>query len=115
MSNPPCTPTSIGVPTAPKETGVDCIIKPNTTAASGGNPIATINGAAIAAGVPKPDAPSIKLPNNHAIKITCTLLSELKDEKPFRIVFIAPEYFNVFKSIIAPKIIHKILTVMMRP
>ena len=43
---------------------------PKTTAANAGKPIATIRGAATAAGVPKPDAPSIKHPNNQAIKIT---------------------------------------------
>ena len=58
------------MPTAPKETGVDCIIIPKTTAASVGNPIATIKGAATAAGVPKPDAPSIKQPSSQAIRIT---------------------------------------------
>ena len=33
-----------------------------TTDANAGKPIATINGAATAAGVPKPEAPSIKQP-----------------------------------------------------
>ena len=58
------------MPTAPKDTGVDWIIMPKTTADKGGKPTATIKGAATAAGVPKPEAPSIKHPNNHAIRIT---------------------------------------------
>ena len=50
---------TIGVPTAPKETGVLWIIIPISTAANAGKPMATSKGAAIAAGVPKPEAPSI--------------------------------------------------------
>ena len=38
-------------------------------AAIAGNPMATNKGAAIAAGVPKPEAPSIKDPNNQAIEM----------------------------------------------
>ena len=85
------------------------------TAASVGNPIATIKGAAMAAGVPKPDAPSIKHPKSHAIRITWTRLSLLILLKFCRIVFIAPEYLSVLRSINAPKIIHRILIVIIRP
>lgn len=68
--NPVVTPIIIGVPTAPNETGVDWIIIPIITAPRAGKPKPTNNGAAIAAGVPKPEAPSIKLPNNQAMIIT---------------------------------------------
>ncbi|MCY1453221.1 hypothetical protein D9M71_701990 [compost metagenome] len=65
-SRPPATPTTMGAPTAPNETGVDCTSMPSTTAAMAGKPRATINGATTAAGVPKPDAPSMKQPNSQA-------------------------------------------------
>ena len=42
-----------------------------------GKPTATIRGAATAAGVPNPDAPSMKHPNNHAIKITVHVYQNL--------------------------------------
>ena len=47
----------IGVPTAPNETGVDCTIRPITTAGSAGKPRATSSGEATAAVVPNPEAP----------------------------------------------------------
>ena len=59
-------PTRIGVPTAPKVTGVLWMINVHMTAASAGKPRARSKGPATAAGVPKPDAPSIKAPNIHA-------------------------------------------------
>ena len=65
--------------------------------------------------VPNPEAPSIKHPNNQAIKITWIRLSGLILEKPFLMVVIAPEYFKVFKSKIAPKIIQRILKVIIKP
>ena len=60
----------MGVPTAPNDTGVDCTIMPSITAPIAGKPSATSKGAATAAGVPKPDAPSMKQPNSHATIIT---------------------------------------------
>ena len=60
-----------------------------------------------AAGVPKPDTPSMKQPNNHAMRITRILLSLLRPEKPSLIVVIAPEYLRVLSNKMAPKIIHK--------
>jgi len=58
VSNPPVTPTSKGVPTAPNVTGVLWTIKPIITAAIAGKPKTTNKGPTIAAGVPKPEAPS---------------------------------------------------------
>ena len=52
-----------GVPTAPKETAVESKINATVAAARGGNPRLTKSGAASAAGVPKPAAPSINEPN----------------------------------------------------
>ena len=54
----------MGVPTAPKLTGVDWMINPTITAAIAGKPIASNSGATTAAGVPKPEAPSMKLPKS---------------------------------------------------
>ncbi len=115
LLTPPETPTTIGVPTAPKETGVDCIIIPTTTAASAGKPRTTISGAATAAGVPKPEAPSIKQPNSHATISACTRLSGLMSVNPLRIAVIPPECFKVLSSKMAPKIIHRMEAVRIRP
>jgi len=57
----------IGVPTAPKDTGVLWMIKVTITAAMAGKPMATSIGAATAAGVPKPAEPSMKEPNRKAM------------------------------------------------
>src|SRR5574343_523272 len=51
VSRPVLRPTRIGVPTAPKDTGVLCTSMPRITAASAGKPMATSSGAAMAAGV----------------------------------------------------------------
>ncbi len=84
------TPTSIGVPTAPNETGVDWMISVTMTAAMAGKPMATSSGAAMAAGVPKPEAPSISEPNSQAMMIACTRRSGEIEVKPLRIARIAP-------------------------
>ena len=52
-----------GVPTAPKGTGVLFKIRAHIAAQSGGKPTLINNGAARAAGVPKPAAPSMNAPN----------------------------------------------------
>ena len=56
----------------------------------------------MAAGVPKPAAPSIKAPNNQAIMTTCTLRSELILVNPLRMTSTAPECLRVFNNKIAP-------------
>jgi len=94
---------------------VDCTIIPMTTAASAGKPSATISGAATAAGVPKPEAPSMKQPNSQATISTWTRRSGLTLEKPRRIELIPPECFNVLSSRIAPKMIQRIAAVRIRP
>ena len=48
------------------------MISVTSTAAMAGKPMATSSGAAMAAGVPNPDAPSISDPNNQAMMIACT-------------------------------------------
>ena len=115
LKSPLFTPTKIGVPTAPKVTGVLWIIIPSITAARAGKPNATISGAAMAAGVPKPDAPSIKAPKSQAMITTCTRRSELIPAKPLRMAVTAPECLSVLSSKIAPKMMKRMSKVMKRP
>lgn len=113
--SPPCTPTISGVPTAPNDTGVDWMIMPNITAASAGNPTATISGPATAAGVPKPEAPSMKQPNSQAIRITWMRRSGLMRANPLRMPAMPPECLSVLSSSSAPKMIHSTCTAMISP
>ena len=115
VSRPLLTPMMIGVPTAPKDTGVLCTNMPSSTAAIAGKPIATSSGAAIAAGVPKPDAPSMKHPNSHAMMIAWIRRSGLIVANPARMAEMPPEYLSVFSSRIAPKMIHSTPMVITRP
>ena len=96
----------MGVPTAPKLTGVLWMMSVVMTAASAGNPSARSSGPATAAGVPKPAAPSIKDPNNQATMMTCTRRSREMSMNPRRIVATAPLSRKVNNKIIAPKMIH---------
>ena len=70
LVTPPWTPTRTGVPTAPNVTAVLWIIMPNITAPAAGKPMATMSGAATAAGVPNPAAPSMKDPKSQAMITT---------------------------------------------
>ncbi len=88
---------------------------PIITAPSAGKPIATSNGAAIAAGVPNPDAPSMKQPKSQAMIKAWTRRSGLMLTKSARMVVMAPEFCSVFRSRIAPKIIHNTATVIRAP
>ncbi|MOA02701.1 hypothetical protein D3C78_1221670 [compost metagenome] len=103
------------MPTAPKDTGVDCTIMPSTTAASAGKPRATSRGAATAAGVPKPEAPSMKQPNSQATISAWTRRSGLILAKPWRMALIPPECLRVLSSRMAPKMIQRIAAVRIRP
>ncbi|AMD00912.1 hypothetical protein LOKO_01844 [Halomonas chromatireducens] len=94
---------------------MDWIIMPTTTAARAGKPRATINGAATAAGVPKPEAPSMKQPNSQATMMACTRRSGLMPEKPLRMAVMPPECFMALSSRMAPKMIHRIETVRIKP
>ena len=53
----------MGVPTAPKVTGKELSTRHTTAAARGGKPSEISSGAARAAGVPNPAAPSTKAVN----------------------------------------------------
>ena len=53
---------SVGMPTGPGHTGVELYISAQVAAARGGKPREIKRGAANAAGVPKPAAPSMKPP-----------------------------------------------------
>ena len=113
--SPVFTPTKIGVPTAPKETGVLWMIIPDMTAAIAGKPRATSRGTATAAGVPNPAAPSMKEPNNQAMMITWILRSGVMSVKACRMVLIAELSSNVFSSRIAPKTMYRSDAATIRP
>ncbi len=115
LDRPSCTPMRIGVPTAPKVTAVLWIIIPIITAAAAGKPKATIKGAATAAGVPNPAAPSMNEPNSQAMMTTCTRRSSLMPWKLRRIAATPPECSSVLSSRIAPKMISRMSKVMNRP
>ncbi len=115
VSRPLLTPTTMGVPTAPKDTGVLCTSMPISTAAMAGKPMATSRGAAIAAGVPKPEAPSMKQPNSQAMMMAWMRRSGLMVVKPARMAVMPPECFKVFSSRMAPKMIHNRPRVITRP
>ena len=85
LDSPVLTPTSIGVPAAPKDTGVLWISMPEMTAAIAGKPRPTRSGTATAAGVPNPAEPSMNAPNNHAMMMTCTRRSPEMFVNPRRI------------------------------
>ncbi len=114
-ASPPVTPTRIGVPAAPKVTAVLWIIIPIMTAAAAGNPIATIRGAATAAGVPKPAAPSMKAPKSQAMMTSWTRRSSESDRKLARITETPPDSSSVFRSSSAPKMIQSKSKVRKRP
>ena len=103
------------MPTAPKVTGVLWTIMPSITAVIAGNPSATSNGAVIAAGVPNPDAPSIKLPKSQLMMTSCTRRSGVIVANPARIAVIAPECFSVLSRSIAAKMMKRISNVMNSP
>ncbi len=105
-AKPLLTPTRIGVPTAPNDTGVLWIIIPATTAAIAGKPSPTISGTVTAAGVPNPAAPSINAPNSQAMMMTCTRRSAEMLVKPLRMTASAPLCLSVFSSRIAPKMMN---------
>jgi|TARA_B110001454_G_C12711522_1_gene430926 hypothetical protein len=67
--------------------------------------MATISGAATAAGVPKPEAPSMNDPKSQAKMTTWTLLSSLILLKLRRIAETPPDLSRVFNRNRAPKII----------
>ena len=74
-----------------------------TTAATGGKPRLIIRGAANAAGVPKPAAPSIKDTNKNPTITACTRASGLIERKPLLMATIPPDIFSVFITKTAPK------------
>ncbi len=114
-SSPVPRPTSIGVPTAPKLTGVLWMTRPTITAAIAGKPSASSSGATTAAGVPKPDAPSMKLPNSQPMMIAWTRRSGLMLVKPARMVDIAPLLVRVSSRSRAPKTMYSSVPAMSSP
>jgi hypothetical protein len=71
-------PNHIGVPTAPKAVGVALKIRHTKATRIAGKPSPTRIGAASAAGVPKPQAPSIRKTKAQPASMSCaTLLLEM--------------------------------------
>jgi hypothetical protein len=108
-------PITVGVPAVPKETGVVFAISATITDASAGKPNDRSNGATRATGTPNPAAPSIKPPNNHAIMIVCTLLSDEIVENPWLMIPKAPLSLRVKSKVKAPNTISIIFNIITRP
>lgn len=85
------------------------------TAAMAGKPSPASNGTATAAGVPKPAEPSIKVPNSHAMIMTCTRRSAEMPVKPSRIVCSPPLSCSVLRSAMAPKMMKISVAAMTTP
>ena len=96
---------AIGVPAAPNETGVELRIRVDMAAASGGKPSPTRSGAARAAGVPKPAAPSIKAPKSQPMMMTWMRRSVVTPRNPWLMVSMAPDCLRVLRMRMAPKMI----------
>ena len=98
-------PNQVGVPTAPKDTGMVFMISAKTATGTAGKPRPIRMGAASAAGVPKPLAPSIMNENaqptiiNWATGLALTPLSQSLTTR------IAPECSIVLNRKIAPQMI----------
>jgi hypothetical protein len=108
-------PISVGVPTAPKETGVTLAISATITAARAGNPRDSSRGAARAAGVPNPAAPSMNPPNNQAMMMACTRRSAEMFIKPLLMASMAPLSRKVKSTRRAPNTMLRILKAITRP
>ena len=104
-----------GVPRAPNETGLLSATSARTTAAMGEKPSAVSSGAVIAAGVPKPAAPSRKAPNSQAMITTWARGSGVMRVKPIRMASRAPLAASTLSRAIAPNTIHNIETAITTP
>ena len=97
-------PNQVGVPTAPNDTGTEFITRVKIATFNGLKPRLIRIGAAIAAGVPKPDAPSIIKANAQPIIINCATGFGLMVASHLRITSIQPVVSIMWLNIIAPKI-----------
>ena len=98
----------VGVPAAPKGTGVEFRMRQEIAAAIGGKPKPMSSGAAIAAGVPKPAAPSMKALN---AKPTMTSWMRASSVMPLNMPWMrcmAPALSSMFISRIAPKMMRSV-------
>src|SRR5215471_16135942 len=98
-------PNHIGVPTAPNVVGTEFITNVRTATLTGSKPNPTSRGAAIAAGVPKPLAPSIMNGKHHPTIINWATGLELTSLSHVPMTRSAPERRIVCASRIAPQII----------
>ena len=96
------------MPAAPNGTGVEFRMRQATAAAIGGKPRPMSKGAAIAAGVPKPAAPSM-----NALKAKPMMTSWMRASSvmPLNMPWmrcIAPAAFSMFMRRIAPKMMSRV-------
>ena len=97
-------PNHVGVPTAPNDTGTEFITKVKMATRKGLKPRLIRMGAAMAAGVPKPDAPSIMKANDQPIIISWATGLGLILASHLRIVSIQPVVSIMRLNMMAPKI-----------
>ena len=91
------------------------MISATVTAAMAGNPTAMSRGAATAAGVPNPAAPSMKAPNIQAMIMAWMRRSGVISMNPLRMVATAPLFVRVFNMSSAPKTIQRMAAQMVTP
>ena len=96
-------PNQVGVPTAPNDTGTEFMMSAKTATCIGLKPRPTRIGAAIAAGVPKPLAPSIIKANAQPIIINCATGFGLILPSHWRMTLIQPVASIMRLKKIAPK------------
>ena len=97
-------PNQVGVPTAPKDTGTEFMMSVSMATFNGLKPKPIRIGAAMAAGVPKPLAPSIIKANAQPIIISCATGFGLMLPNHLRIISVAPDTSLKRLNKIAPKI-----------
>lgn len=97
-------PNHVGVPTAPKDTGTEFMTRAKTATLKGLKPKPIKIGAAMAAGVPNPEAPSIIKANAQPIIINCATGLGLILLSQWRILLVQPVSSIIRLKKIAPKI-----------
>ena len=90
-------------------------IKATMAAAKGGKPTLISRGAARAAGVPKPAAPSMKAPNTQPMMIARIRASLVTPLNMPLMADMAPERFRVFIIRMAPKMMTRVSKALRKP
>ena len=98
----------VGVPAAPNGTGVEFKIRQLMAAAIGGKPRPMRSGAAMAAGVPKPAAPSMKALNAKPMMTSWMRASSVMPLNMPSMRRMAPASFSMFMRRMAPKMMRSV-------